>query len=112
MLLKFKHIKTRKVILDQLMTKFEVIMDQFIKEIGMVEHLFLVRLPYEISSGLLICHLSFLVQQTGADPVQKSPAARWRHLLGASPLHESETASIEIPASRRAERQQSKDGGV
>ncbi|KAI4469012.1 dynein heavy chain [Holotrichia oblita] len=41
MLLKFKHIKTRKVILDQLMTKFEVIMDQFIKEIGMVEHLFL-----------------------------------------------------------------------
>lgn len=56
MLLKFKHIKTRKVILDQLMTKFEVIMDQFIKEIGMVEHLFLVnssRHQYVYSLSLL-----------------------------------------------------------
>ena len=42
MLLKFRHIKTRKVILDQLMTKFEVIMDQFIKEVGIVENTFLV----------------------------------------------------------------------
>ncbi|XP_022902554.2 dynein axonemal heavy chain 10 [Onthophagus taurus] len=43
MLLKFKHIKTRKVILDQLMTKFEVVMDQFGKEIGAVEYIFLLH---------------------------------------------------------------------
>lgn len=57
-LLKFKHIKTRKVILDQLMTKFEVIMDQFIKEIGMVEHLFLVRLIDGLFLSILNCDFS------------------------------------------------------
>lgn len=41
-LLKFKHIETRQVILDQLMSKFEVILDQFNKEIAMVEDLFVV----------------------------------------------------------------------
>lgn len=36
MLLKFKHMETRQVILDQLMLKFDVIMDQFMKEISVV----------------------------------------------------------------------------
>lgn len=36
MLLKFKHLETRQIILDQLMLKFDVIMDQFIKEISVV----------------------------------------------------------------------------
>lgn len=40
MLLKFKHIKTRDSIQEQLMTKFDVIMQQFSKEISTVEYLF------------------------------------------------------------------------
>lgn len=43
MLLKFKHMETRQVILDQLMLKFDVIMDQFIKEIDVVGSYFQVR---------------------------------------------------------------------
>lgn len=40
MLLKFKHIKTRSCIQEQLMTKFDVVMQQFSKEISTVEYLF------------------------------------------------------------------------
>lgn len=40
MLLKFKHMETRQVILDQLMLKFDVIMDQFMKEISVVGNYF------------------------------------------------------------------------
>lgn len=49
-LLKFKHMETRKVIQDQLMSKFEVIMDQFIQEVSMVENIFTVSC--KISSEL------------------------------------------------------------
>lgn len=42
MLLKFKHMETRQVILDQLMLKFDVIMDQFMKEINAVSVYFYV----------------------------------------------------------------------
>lgn len=41
-LLKFKHIKTRPVIQNLLMTKFDIIMDQFIKEICVIENIFIV----------------------------------------------------------------------
>ncbi|KAK6624941.1 hypothetical protein RUM44_011805 [Polyplax serrata] len=40
MLLKFKHIKTRSSIQEQLMTKFDVVMQQFSKEISTVEYMF------------------------------------------------------------------------
>lgn len=42
MLLKFKHMETRQLILDQLMNKFDLVMEQFIKEIGIVENFFIV----------------------------------------------------------------------
>lgn len=47
MLLKFKHMETRQVILDQLMLKFDVIMDQFIKEINVVNVYFQVRMEFK-----------------------------------------------------------------
>ncbi|CAG2063989.1 unnamed protein product [Timema podura] len=37
MLLKFKHIETRQAIQDQLMTKFDLVMLQFNKEIALIE---------------------------------------------------------------------------
>lgn len=40
MLLKFKHLETRQIILDQLMLKFDGIMDQFMKEINIVNTYF------------------------------------------------------------------------
>ena len=40
MLIKFKHLKTRNSIQEQLMTKFDVIMQQFSKEISIIEYLF------------------------------------------------------------------------
>ena len=40
MLLKFRNMKTREAIQDQLSKKFDVIMQQFSKEIGMVESIF------------------------------------------------------------------------
>lgn len=42
MLLKFKHMKTRKAIQEQLMTKFDLIMQQFSKEVSNIEHIFTV----------------------------------------------------------------------
>lgn len=42
MLLKFKHIQTRTIIQQQLMTKFDVVMDQFLKEIAIVDNIFTV----------------------------------------------------------------------
>lgn len=43
MLLKFKHMKTRKAIQEQLMTKFDLIMQQFSKEVSNIEHIFTVE---------------------------------------------------------------------
>ncbi|XP_045466201.1 dynein axonemal heavy chain 10 [Harmonia axyridis] len=40
MLLKFKHMETRQVILDRLMSKFDVILDQFMKEVLEVDNIF------------------------------------------------------------------------
>lgn len=37
MLLKFKHIETRQLILNKLMLKFDVILDQYMKELLAVE---------------------------------------------------------------------------
>nr|CAD7411754.1 unnamed protein product [Timema poppensis] len=42
MLLKFKHIETRQAIQDQLMTKFDLVMLQFNKEIALIELKYLV----------------------------------------------------------------------
>lgn len=42
-LLKFKNMETQPVILEQLMTKFEVILDQFNKEVSLIEDIFLVK---------------------------------------------------------------------
>ncbi|KAK3924935.1 Dynein heavy chain 10, axonemal [Frankliniella fusca] len=40
MLLKFKHMETREAIQEQLMTKFDLIMQQFSKEVSNIEHIF------------------------------------------------------------------------
>ncbi|KAK9891062.1 hypothetical protein WA026_013388 [Henosepilachna vigintioctopunctata] len=40
MLIKFKHMETRQVILDRLMSKFDVILDQFVKEVLEVDNVF------------------------------------------------------------------------
>ncbi|KAF2892470.1 hypothetical protein ILUMI_13689 [Ignelater luminosus] len=40
-LLKFMNLETREVIRDQLLKKFEVILDQFIQEVSMVENVFM-----------------------------------------------------------------------
>ncbi|KAL3287845.1 hypothetical protein HHI36_002303 [Cryptolaemus montrouzieri] len=40
MLIKFKHMETRQVILDRLMSKFDVILDQFMKEVLEVDNIF------------------------------------------------------------------------
>lgn len=42
MMLKFKHIETREIIQKKLMQKFDVILDQYIKEILTVEDNFTV----------------------------------------------------------------------
>lgn len=42
MLIKFKHIETRQVILDRLMMKFDLILDQYMKELLAVEDNFVV----------------------------------------------------------------------
>lgn len=42
MLLKFKHMETRAAIQEQLMTKFDLIMQQFSKEVSNIEHIFTV----------------------------------------------------------------------
>lgn len=44
MLLKFKHMETRQVILDRLMSKFDVILDQFMKEVLEVDNIFTVSI--------------------------------------------------------------------
>jgi len=49
MLLKFKHMKTREAILEQLLTKFDLIMQQFSKEVSSVEHAFTVSFNYRVS---------------------------------------------------------------
>lgn len=40
--------ETRQVILDQLMNKFDLVMEQFIKEIGIVENFFIVSVYFNI----------------------------------------------------------------
>lgn len=64
MLLKFKHMETRQVILDQLMLKFDVIMDQFIKEINVVGSYF------QVKNANVWMHFrySFLFQKNHKDP--------------------------------------------
>lgn len=42
-LIKFQHMETRQVIQDQLTTKFDVVMEQFMNEINVVEDIFMVR---------------------------------------------------------------------
>lgn len=42
MLIKFKHIETRQIILDRLMMKFDLILDQYMKELLAVEDNFVV----------------------------------------------------------------------
>nr|CAD7578985.1 unnamed protein product [Timema californicum] len=55
MLLKFKHIETRQTIQDQLMTKFDLVMLQFNKEIALIELKYLARKEVKLLIEHIIC---------------------------------------------------------
>lgn len=96
MLMKFKEIKTRASIHQQLMKKFDVVMQQFSKEVSTVEGIFN-RGKRFTNFKFFEFRVSVSIRETKPPPVEESSPDGWRDILGQTIVPPSEETRVDDP---------------